>query len=86
MHDSQPRPPPGEERNVPEERHRQAGGRDRRDAVGELVVDAAQEVDDEVLIGEGCADVAQLVRQVLELVAVLDHREVTLAEGVERLA
>ena len=31
------------------------------------------------------ADVAQLVRQVLELVAVLGHREVTLAEGVESL-
>ena len=52
------------------------------DAVGELVVHPAQEVDDEVLIGEGCADVAQLVRQVLELVAVLGHREVALAEGM----
>ena len=66
-------------------RHPGARGGDGGDAVGELVVEAAEEADDEVGVGDGSTDVAEGVGQDLELAAVLRDRHVPLVKLVELL-
>lgn len=73
------------ERACLKERHGWIGGGDGGDAVAELVVEPAQEVDDEVLVGEGRADVTQGVRKDLDLATVLGDGHVSLVQRVERL-
>ena len=53
--------------------------------MGKLVVQPAQEVDNEILIRERRANVAQRVCQYLDLAAVLSDGHVSLVESVERL-
>ena len=66
-------------------RHPGARGGDGGDAVCELVVEAAEEADDEVGVGDGSTDVAEGVGQDLELAAVLRDRHVPLVKPVELL-
>lgn len=68
-----------------EERHGRPCRGDGGDAVGKLVVQPAQEVDNEILIRERRANVAQRVCQYLDLAAVLSDGHVSLVESVERL-
>ena len=63
-----------------------AGRLDHWRAVGELVAEAAKEGDDEFLVGERGAKVAQDVGLALDLNTVVDDVHVALAEGVELLA
>lgn len=66
-------------------RHPGARGGDGCDAVGELVVEAAEEADDEVGVRDGSTDVAERVSQDLELAAVRRDRHVPLVKPVELL-
>jgi hypothetical protein len=49
-----------------------------------LLVQPPKNIEDEVAVGDGAAEVAQGVRHALHLVTVVTHREVTLDEVAER--
>jgi ketosteroid isomerase-like protein len=60
-------------------------GVDDAEGVGELVVEDAHGVDDEVLVGDGMADVDKSVRQAFEMAAKIADGEITLLQTMEVL-